>query len=711
MVNYSNTLNMRTFYQLDTTNASFRDMHIFLKDTGIQNNRFFLVLLDSDLAGVNPRDPRLNIMMKSKVLRECVFNYWYFLREVIRIPDQGGDKAGGMQYRLHRGNLALNFCLINNYNVFAEFPRQHGKTIAVVCRFLWEFLFGTTNSEMMMINKKHQDSKDNLLRLKNIRDSLPTYLQMKEQYGKDGKKLKVTDSVETLENAQNGNKIRTLPAARNRVAANSLGRGCTQPRQWYDEYAFIPFNNIIYLSATPAYKTASLNAKRNNAPYGIIITTTPGDLTTEEGMDAFHVKENATKFSETWYDMSKERLDELIAKNEDSAFVYIRFTYQQLGSDESWFKQMVIDMKKDWSAIRREVLLEWSTASDNSPFKKEDLNIVKALIREPIKQVTIGRYYQINIYKELNPRTIPIIGVDVSGGFKRDSSAITIIDSDTTEVAADFNCNYISTIDLAGVIYELVTKHMSNAVVNIERNGGFGSSVLAKLLSTTVKRNLFYEIKDKVIEERYDGINTNRKTQKTKVYGLDSNGKVRDLLMQILRERMDYHKDKFISPIIYKELETLEVKRNGRIEHTSTGHDDQIFSYLMALYVWYEGKDVMERWGIQKKTIKTDQDLEEAVVQIEDRYSGLAQDIETITRDDNVGDMINEQLEFLNSNKSISYEEWLRSQTQHDENELNKAMQNKLFRNAYAKKYNINPNDLEMTVSSIPNSVFTDFYN
>ena len=74
--------------------------------------------------------------------------------------------------------------------------------------------------------------------------------------------------------------------------------------------------------------------------------------------------------------------------------------------------------------------------------------------------------------------------------------------------------------------------------------------------------------------------------------------------MEILKERMIYHKDKFISPILYDELNGLEVKRNGKIEHSNNTHDDQVFSYLIALYVWYEGKNLMELYGIDKTSIK-----------------------------------------------------------------------------------------------------------
>lgn len=60
----------------ETTNQSFIDMHHYLKAKGIQNNDFFLALLDSGLAGIDPRDPNLPSHMKARVLRECQLNYW-----------------------------------------------------------------------------------------------------------------------------------------------------------------------------------------------------------------------------------------------------------------------------------------------------------------------------------------------------------------------------------------------------------------------------------------------------------------------------------------------------------------------------------------------------------------------------------------------------------------------------------------------------------
>lgn len=461
-----------TYRQKNTTNKSFLDMHFFLKSKGIENNDFFLILYDPDLDGVNPRDPRLNFQMKQKVLREVSINFWYFIREVVRIPDQGGDVGGGTPYKLSRGNLALNYGFILNWNMFLELPRQHGKTISALCWYLWVYNYGTTNSEMMFMNKKHEDSKLNLQRLKDIRSALPDYLRMDKVYSPDGSVKKVRENVESITNSMNNNKISTKPGARNKANANSIGRGCTMPIHWYDEYAFILHNKIIYGAATPAFSKASKNAKMNGAPYGILITTTPGDMTTDEGIAAYNTKEAATEFTENVYNFTFSELEQYRLSNTDSSFIHIRFTYKQLGSDENYFKQMVIDLEKDWPTIRREVLLEWSISSSNSPFTQQDLEVVKGLVREPIAQLVLNKFYTMNIYKQMTSRKYPpIVGVDISGGYEKDASAITVIDSQTTEVVADFNCNYISPPELAKVIYELVMSYMPNAIVNIERNG------------------------------------------------------------------------------------------------------------------------------------------------------------------------------------------------------------------------------------------------
>ena len=235
---------------------------------------------------------------------------------------------------------------------------------------------------------------------------------------------------------------------------------------------------------------------------------------------------------------------------------------------------------------------------------------------------------------------------------------------------------------------------------------GFGSSVIAILKKSKIKRNLYFEIKDRITEERVEGFTTNKRKQKVKVYGFDETKNSRNMLMEILRDRMDNHKARFIANILYEELCTLEVKKNGKIEHADNAHDDQIFSYLMALYVWYYGKNLMENFGLDKRMIHTDaeEDVEVDPLGENEEYEDLVGAIET-----QVEGQVESQLGYLYSNKVILYDQFLENEKAKDEQALKDILRTKVGREAYAEKYHIDVNDLDVgAMYQIPDSVFTD---
>ena len=611
------------YVELETSNSSFVEMRNFLKAKGIKNHNFMLALYDKDLAGIDIYDPNLTMMMKTKILREIMINPWFFFRN-IRIPVQGSG-GRGIRFKLHRGNMAMLYMMFLNFNLFVEMPRQKGKTTCAVLFYLWAFNYGTNNSEVMFIHKNHDGSKSNLQHLKNYREALPSYLRMDSQVSSmTGKKLKVPNSAEVLQHPFNNNRIKTLPSAKNKQLANTLGRGCTQPLQYYDEFGWIVHNQLIYESATPAFDTASQNAKMNHAPYGILLTTTPGDMTTLEGMYAYQIRNNATPFVENFYDFTYEELKEIEASNDNSIFFHIAYSYQQLGESEEYFKRAVKELNKNWPTIRREVLLEWSNVNDNNPFGKEDLDIIQQYCHPPIRTLLLGPYrqYQMLIYKDMDLRHGQIIGVDVAAALRRDSTAITIIDAKTTEVCATLNCNYLDAPDLVNVLYELVTKYLPNALVVVEKNG-VGQGVIPMLVKSSIKKNLYYTIEERVLQERTNGVAVVQQKTKIKSYGFNTTKENRQRMHEILFSRVQYHKDKFIAPILHDEMAGLTYKTtNGytRIDHSETTHDDQVMSYLLALKVWYDDPQLASRFNIHRGELLTEQDIEEQYGSIENLY-------------------------------------------------------------------------------------------
>lgn len=203
------------------------------------------------------------------------------------------------------------------------------------------------------------------------------------------------------------------------------------------------------------------------------------------------------------------------------------------------------------------------------------------------------------------------------------------------------------------------------------------------------------------------------------MYGLTSTNNVRDLLIEILRERVNYHKDKFISPSIYQEMRGLEVKRNGKVEHSALTHDDQIFSYLVALYVWYEGKNLKELFGIEKGSIKTEDDIDEVLdMSIDENMTDITQEIEYINRpDDDRGSVVQNQMGEMQKAMNTLFGDYMTKQRKQETALLREMLQNPVVREAYARKYKINPDDVSIddeysmasNNSSLPNSIFLDF--
>lgn len=227
------------------------------------------------------------------------------------------------------------------------------------------------------------------------------------------------------------------------------------------------------------------------------------------------------------------------------------------------------------------------------------------------------------------------------------------------------------------------------------------------MVKTSVKRNLYYEIKERPVEESFDGYRVNHIKKFVKVYGLDSTKSVRARLIDLLMERSRMHRDKFVARILYDEMSKMVVKPSGKVEHSDRSHDDQVFSMLMALYVWYFGHNVMQNFGIQKNVIQSD-DMED----IEDMEGGIAnetmEEIDLDSADENVMADIQAQMEYLSqANRFTLGSDFNRQLYEQEQNELNLAMSNDpLFRKTYNEQFHNDPNNTYRPLTQLPDEIF-----
>lgn len=244
---------------------------------------------------------------------------------------------------------------------------------------------------------------------------------------------------------------------------------------------------------------------------------------------------------------------------------------------------------------------------------------------------------------------------------------------------------------------------------------GFGSSVIQMLLKTSIKKNLYYEIKDRADEEVFDGTSVRKRTRKVKVYGSTSSHTKRNQLIELLHQRVQHHRDKFNTKEIYDELCTMVVKPNGKTEHADDAHDDLVFSYLWALYVFYYGQDLATRFHLMKTEIYTDDHYDETSYSLEEEYmEGENIDPSIFRSEDPATQLAEEQLKILNSAKSITFEDLYKQQVLEDQNALNKLQMTPYGREAISKAYHVPVDYLEkqskMGYVNIMDDINKNFY-
>ena len=596
--------NKTIYYDYQTKNKSFLKVCKILKDEGIVNFAFPLMTYDKDLIGIDPYSDEVknNIRLQLKITNEVANNMWYFLREVVRVPNPGAS----IPFGLHRGNLAMLFCLNCNFNTYVELPRQHYKTYSAVVYYAWVNMYKARNYNMIFTHKAYADTVENLRRLKQLLDPdngcLPEYLLA--PLGKNDKNNENEFII-----ASNNNRIKVVGPANDTAGADKAGRGSTVPLIWLDEIAFLKYNETMMGAMVPAFSTASAAARENGTPYSILLTTTPSSLDIPEGKFVHDTLiEQAMDFDEKMYDYYFERglewLADFVANNSNNYFVVVKFSYKQLGKSEAWLQEQLRKMNNNMTLVKRELLLEWTYSSDDSLLDEETLNkIAQYADRDYVSKLLILDKYM--LYYMRQPSNIfkknYVISMDIAGGLGRDKTAITVIDPKDNLPTAVMYSNKMTVVDLVEVTCELLDRYFPMGIVVPELNYSGNTFMELMLKKGKYNSNLFYTIKEtkaeRIIQEDRDIFAKAKKKyvrKEKRVYGINTTAATRKIMVEdILFNLINNKPESFNNRDIFKELKTLERKKTGKIEHSDSGHDDILMSYLIGLFaILFEQKSM-----------------------------------------------------------------------------------------------------------------------
>ena len=596
-------------YDWKTENKSFIDVHIQLKLLGIKNNAFHLILLNPLLQGVDPYSEDLTNEQVMMIVQECKLNMFYYLREVVRVEEQGG---GLVRFRMDRGTLAAAYCFYNNINFYLMKPRQTGKTTAIVAMLSWAFKFSGPNGDMLFSCYKPELSRKNLRAMRTIINNLPSYLSKMgtETVNNLGKRIKKTDNVTLYREPAQNNSAMVAPAAATEAAADTVGRGYTQIYQFFDEAEFTRFIGTIVKVSGPACNTAFRNAEKNGSGHCRIFATTPGDLGNKKTcQSAMEIVNDALIWDERFYDdLNPDEFKQLIKEKSKFRVVYIEYDYKQLGYGEEWFIDVCANVGGDVNKIKREVLLMRFSGNSDSPFTEEEIEDVSNNVRKPIAIKNYNRIYDVLFYEKPKKNRTYIMGLDPSDGTGGDNYAFSVIDPYELTTVAEFKSPYMTIGGCVELVTDVVQRYFPKTILVIERNRN-GGAVVEAFKNSPLRNRVYSSPKANGDDSRYkDTYDENGfiKEQfiRNKYFGTNTTPGTRQVMMNILLDFMHFARHLVNTKYLVDDIKNLVVK-NDKIQAAAGEHDDCVMSWLIAMYVYYYGEQ-LERYGFVKGSVPED---------------------------------------------------------------------------------------------------------
>lgn len=603
-----------------TGNKSFLEMAGKLAAMGIRNNAFFLSLLNPKLQGVDPRDPNLTTEMKLAIQEECQRNPWYSIREVIHLPSMAGPDT--IPFYADRSLIALVWCFYNHIDIGIIKPRQTGKSVGMDGLGTQLLALENFSSRMQLLTKDAKLRRINVRRLRRMVEILPSYLM--PLTGDDA------DNNETVTVKGRDNTYETAVGQGNPERADLVGRGLTSEILFGDEIPYIPNVHVSMPVAFTSGTAARNIAREANSNYGNVFCTTAGRRDTDEGKWAYDLFHGGYTWNEILFDCQNvEEAKEVIrnnsrAKDEISApiFVNATFNHRQLGKSDEWLLEALGNSRLSGEAANRDFFNQWPSGGEGAAISTTVLRRITAHEMDPLHIEHSKRHYETRWYypkHEIESRMdkdIHLITLDSANAIGRDSNGMTIINSRTGELAGMSDINEANLMYYAMWVFETLMR-FPNAVFVVENKSS--AQAIIDILIVNLHRNgedPFRRIYNQICSNPDVHMDKYREIQASNVkfrseifynryrssFGFQTTGSSRAVLFDVM---LNFVTDKFSAVLrdkkLTEQLKGLRMKK-GRVDHTATGHDDLVISWLMGMYFLMQTRN-LSWYGLQSHLV------------------------------------------------------------------------------------------------------------
>lgn len=592
----------------DTKNKSFLHMAEKLYKFGIKNCLWPIALIQPELKDVDPFREDLSLDLMVKIREEIRMNPWYYYREILTIPEAGGGRG---QYLANRGNLSLFWSFYNHIDYGLIQIRQTGKSFGTDALNSKITYISGYKSKISLFTKDDGLRKENLERIRGIRNTWPQYLVPKHPLDKDNQSELLCKTT--------GCHYRTAVAQANEFNARNQGRGFSTEINQFDEGPFSKFFHIVVPAALPAQTQVRKQAIANGSFAGNIFTTTAGDLGDEEAQYMYNLLYEGFGWTDTLYDIgSREKLEQFISDNSIGDKIIIRgiFNHKQLGYDDQWLYEQLAASTSRGDAANRDFFNIWSMGSSTSPIPPVLAAKIKTSEKDPVYDEILDgfliRWYKPKheIEQYLNNGGFAIAGLDTSDAIGKDACTLKISDIKTFELLGSAIHNETNTIRYSDFIAKVLIKY-KGIILNPEKNRG--QNLIDSLLLTLPKYGIdpLKRIFNRIVDDAHQNpkfqqiIDTRPKDRGVYFYepyraffGFNTTSASREVLYgsDVFMEAIKIRASGIYCKTLIDELLSLKTK-DGRIDHGNGKHDDTVIAWLLSFWFLKHAKNI-DNYGI-----------------------------------------------------------------------------------------------------------------
>ncbi len=412
----------------------------------------------------------------------------------------------------------------NRFNIVLK-SRQLGLSTLVAAYAVWMAIF-QREKNILIIATKLSVAQNFIVKVKTMIRSLPKWLLLPE----------IVANNKQMIQFNHGSQIKAIPTS------EDAGRSEALSLLIVDEAAFVRNFDTIW---TGIYPTISTGGR-------VIILSTPNGVGGQYHklyVDAVSGLNEFNPINLPW-DVHPER-------------------------DDEWFEKTTKNMNK--RQIAQEYLCDFATSGETF-LDNNTLEWMRENVKKPVERMGFDR--NVWIWKYPLSENSYILSADVSRGDSKDYSTFHIIDTETSEIVAEYK-GKIKPDNFAELINEFGLKY--NKALVCPENNSYGYATILKLQDLQYPK-LYYRKKKQVYIGDYVPPSS------ADVAGFNTNGKTRSMILAKLEEALRNRQIISYSSRFYEELKVF-TWNTGRAQARAGFNDDLVMSLAIGSWLFDGASD------------------------------------------------------------------------------------------------------------------------